>query len=76
VMDTKTDQELLSLFLAHSIEHIEAEIRSLKQAALFLEKLSRDRIIDRYGEEEAWRGLASDSFIGMVDSVNLLASRS
>lgn len=65
MMDSRTDQNLLTLLLAHSLGHIEAEIRSLNHAVLLLEKASRERIVDRHGEEEAWRGLASDSFIGM-----------
>ena len=68
-MKTEEDLKLLTVFLAHSIEHIKSEIAHLNNSVRLMDKLSRGRIIDRYGPGEEWRGLASDSFIGMVDAI-------
>ena len=69
----KTDDfATLVKLLGHSIEFVNAERVRLNQSVLHLEKQTREPILDRYGHENAWRGLASDSFIGMVDSINSL----
>ena len=68
-MKNDEDLKLLTVFLAHSIEHIKSEIAHLNSSVRLMDKLSRERIIDSYGPGEEWRGLASVSFIGMVDAI-------
>ena len=61
--DAQIHSLILRTFLTSTFRMIDAEHASLIDSVGRLEPRTRDTLINQYGEEHAWRGLASDDFI-------------
>lgn len=58
--------------VAATIRHCETEITQMTSMVKQLEKNTRQKLLDRYGAQDAWQGLASDDFLIMVDRLREL----
>lgn len=58
--------------IASTAHHCESEIRQMAGMVKHQSKATRQNLLEQYGKEQAWRGLASDDFLRMVDCLVIL----
>ena len=64
--------EALHHLLCGAIEHVRHDVETARSSIHLLEKHTRNAIIARYGEENAWRGLAHHGTLKMHDALTVL----
>lgn len=72
-MALPADRAALTLLISSAMIYCEREIDAMNHSVRLLEKADRQRIMNAYSEGEYWRGLASDEFLQMVDSIRQLS---
>ena len=65
--DLQVYQQSVTQFLAAAFIHIEREKQDMINAVPRLERREREKLVNAYGEDNAWRGLASKNFLTMAD---------
>ncbi len=65
--------EILKIILTAAFALAETERASLKNRLLRLEARSRDQLVKKYGETDAWRGLADDNILTLCDVLDHIA---
>lgn len=64
-----SDLAALTLLISSAMTYCQSEIDAMNRSVRLLEKADRQRLMNTYAEGEYWRGLASDDFRRMVDSL-------